>query len=102
MDTRNFPFQPGEYNLSAIVSGCDVQQAARVVSANVTVLPQTGHLGYITMFGERPQSNTSMLNSLDGAIASNAILLEVLSGGATVFSTNLVHMLLDVSGFFAE
>jgi hypothetical protein len=102
MDTRNFPFQPGEYNLSAIVSGCDVQQAARVVSANVTVLPQTGRLGYITMFGERPQSNTSMLNSLDGAIASNAILLEVLSGGATVFSTNLVHMLLDVSGFFAE
>jgi hypothetical protein len=73
-----------------------------VVAANVTVLPQKGRLGYVTMFGENPQSNTSMLNALDGAIASNAILLDVVAGGASVFATDLLHLLFDVSGFFAE
>jgi hypothetical protein len=67
----------------------------------VTVVP-TGSLGYLTLW---PQGQTrpvvSTLNALDAAITSNLAIVPTTNGSISAFASNLTHMILDISGYFA-
>jgi hypothetical protein len=72
-------------------------------SLNVTVIPQTT-LGYLTIWptGEG-QPSVSTLNSLDGRIKANAVIIPAGSpnGSVSVFVTNTTNVVLDINGYFA-
>ncbi|BDC52118.1 hypothetical protein F183_A44330 [Bryobacterales bacterium F-183] len=71
-------------------------------SLNVTVVP-VGPMGYLTVWpAGTAQPVVSTLNSLDGRIKANA---AIVAGGVnraiSVFATDDVHVIIDVTGYFA-
>jgi hypothetical protein len=84
------------------VSGyCSAPAAAAVYSLSATVVP-SGYLGYLQMWRkDGPQPGTSILNAPDGAITSNAALVEAGGGGlVTAWASNQTHLILDINGYF--
>jgi hypothetical protein len=79
-----------------------VPSTAKAYSLNVTALPMTGFLGYLTIWpaGEaRPLVST--LNSYDGRPKANAAIVPAGSGGAiSVYVTDTAHLVLDINGYF--
>lgn len=75
---------------------------ARVLSANVTVVPDAT-LGYLTIWPttlNRP--DTSTVNSPDGNVKANAAIVpQGPNGGMNVFSTDPTALILDANGYFA-
>ncbi len=82
-------------------SGCNIPTTAMAYSLNVTVVPH-GRLGYLTVWQtglSRPQIST--LNSLDGRIKANAVIVP--SGfnyGVSFFATDDTDLVLDINGYF--
>lgn len=92
--SRDFPVQAG---------GCGIPSTAQAYSLNVTALPQTGYLGYLTLWptGEA-QPLVSTLNSLTGEIVANAAIVPAGAGGdVSIFVTNDADVVLDIDGYFA-
>ncbi len=83
-------------------SDCAIPAAATAYSLNLTVVPHTATLGYVTMWpagGSQPL--TSTLNSLDGRVKANAAIVPAGSGGAiSVYATDDTDVILDISGYF--
>ena len=81
---------------------CNIPSNAVAYSLNVTVVPQTT-LGYLTIWptGEG-QPTVSVLNSLDGRIKANAVIIPAgtSSGSVSVFVTNTTNVVLDINGYF--
>jgi uncharacterized repeat protein (TIGR03803 family) len=112
VDTRNAdgtfggPPIPGHsarsFPLSQSGNPCGIPSNAVAYSLNVTVVPQTT-LGYLTIWptGEG-QPTVSTLNSLDGRIKANAVIIPAgTSGGSvSVFVTNTTNVVLDINGYF--
>ncbi len=73
-------------------------------SLNVTAVPNAV-LGYLTIWptGEG-QPIVSTLNSLDGRIKANAVIIPAgtPSGSVNVFVTNTSNVVLDINGYFTE
>jgi hypothetical protein len=82
-------------------SACGIPATAKAYAMNVTAVP-SGPLGYLTTWpagGTQPLVST--LNSLDGAIASNAAIVPAGTNGAiNIFVTNNTHVVLDINGYF--
>ena len=86
----------------AIPNGpCTIPSTAAAYSLNVAVVPH-GPLGYLTVWPtgqQRPLVAT--LNSLDGRIKANAVIVPAGSNEAiSVFATNTTDVVLDTNGYF--
>ena len=81
---------------------CGIPSTAVAYSLNVTVVPITT-LGYLTIWpaGEG-QPTVSTLNSLDGRLKANAVIVPAGSpnGSVSVFVTNTTNVVLDINGYF--
>src|SRR5262249_45799445 len=80
-----------------------IPSTALAYSLNVTVVPTTGTLGYLSIWpAGQPQPLVSTLNSLDGRIKANAAMVGAGDGGAvSVYVFNQTHVILDINGYFA-
>jgi len=86
-------------------STCHVPSTARAYSLNITVVPMTNFLGFITVWpSDQPRPWVSMLNSTDGRVkASAAIVPGASNGGAiSVFATDATDVILDINGYFVD
>ncbi len=92
---RSFP-------LSQSGNPCNIPSDAVAYSLNVTVVPITT-LSYLTIWptGEG-QPTVSTLNSLDGRIKANAVIIPAgtSNGSVSVFVTNTTNVVLDINGYF--
>jgi hypothetical protein len=82
-------------------SACNIPASAAAYSLNVTVVPIQS-LGFLTVWpaGE-PQPVVSTLNSTDGRVKANAILMPAgTSGGVSVFASDATQFILDIDGYF--
>jgi hypothetical protein len=110
VDTRNpngpfgGPIMLGNSSRSFTVpaSACSVPQAAQAYAMHATVAPQ-GVLYFLTLWPTgSAQPPVSTLNSYDGQVTSNSLLLAPGTGGSvSAFVSNTSHLILDISGFFA-
>ncbi len=104
LDTRNSPGRPassGAIDVSVMLSGCGAPAAAQSYVLNATVVPP-GALGFLTLW---PQGTTqplvSTLNAIDGSVTSNLAIVPTTNGLISSFASNPVHLVLDISGYFA-
>ncbi|MCU1221343.1 MAG: hypothetical protein JWN42_2540, partial [Candidatus Angelobacter sp.] len=103
LDTRNSPLPPfsGPLDVSVMLSGCGAPAAAQSYVFNSTVVPP-GAFSFLTLW---PQGTTqplvSTLNALDGAVTSNMAIVPTTNGLISSFASNPVHLVLDISGYFA-
>jgi hypothetical protein len=104
LDTRSTGTQEpflGTLLVNAAGSDCKIPLTAGAVVVNATVLPSTG-LGFLSLWADgQPQPYVSTLSSWDGSIASNMALVPTGSGAVNAYASNLTHLILDVSGYFA-
>jgi hypothetical protein len=111
MDTRNAngplggPFiAAGETRSIPIPSGpCGIPANALAYALNVTVVPRTGSLGYLTVWptdqSQPPLAST--LNSPDGSILANAAIVQACTAGAvSAFATDDTELIIDINGDF--
>jgi hypothetical protein len=101
----NGPIPGGTFQNFAI-SGegtCATLPNAAVYSMNVTVVPSTGTLGYLTVWpAGRPQPVVSTLNSVDGRVKADAAIVPGGAGGAvSIYVTDTTNVIVDVNGYFA-
>ncbi len=93
--TRSFP-------LAQSGNPCNIPANAVAYSLNVTVVPITT-LSYLTIWptGEG-QPTVSTLNSLDGRLKANAVIIPAgtSNGSVSVFVTNTTNVVLDINGYF--
>jgi uncharacterized repeat protein (TIGR03803 family) len=108
LDTRNNQhggtLQPGVERDYIIGGHCGIPTTATAYSFNVTVVPTTGKLDYLTVWpkGEmRP--NVSTLNDPTGTVVANAAIVPAGANNATAFyaSAQPTDLILDVNGYFA-
>ena len=99
------PIQGGTSQNFAISGegGCAALPSAAVYSMNVTVVPSTGTLGYLTVWpAGQPRPVASTLNSVDGRIKANAAIVPAGTGGnISVYATDTTNVIVDVNGYFA-
>lgn len=81
---------------------CGVAASASAYVLNATVVPSAA-LSYLTVWpagSGRPLVST--LNSFDGSITANALIVPAgTGGGISSFVTDSTHLILDISGYFA-
>jgi len=90
-------------NIPITSSACQVPTTAQSYSMNATVVPPAA-FGFLTLWAAGSTRPTvSTLNALDGALTSNAAIVPASTpGGAiNVHGSDAVHLLLDISGYFA-
>ena len=81
---------------------CGIPPGAAAYALNVSVVPHTKSLGYLTIWptGEA-QPVVSTLNSPDGRVKSNAAIVYAGAGGAvSVYVTDSTDVILDIDGYF--
>jgi uncharacterized repeat protein (TIGR03803 family) len=111
MDTRlptgplGGPFLAGGSTRSVPLptSTCGIPATAAAYSLNVTVVPRSGTLGYLTIWPTGPaQPLVSTLNSPDGSILANAAIVPAgTAGSINVFVTDNTDLIIDINGYFA-
>jgi len=92
--TRTFP---------TATSSCNVPSTAQVYSFNVTAIPKSGTLQYLTIWAAgQSQPGVSTLNSQNGQILANAAIVSAGTTGATdVYVSDASDVVIDVNGYFA-
>ncbi len=82
---------------------CGIPSSAHAYSINVTAVPRTGFLAYLTLWPTgQSQPLVSTLNSVDGSILANAAIVPAGTGGSiNAFATNDIDLVIDVNGYFA-
>jgi hypothetical protein len=85
-------------------AGCSIPVTAQAFSLNVTALPLTGFLGYLTTWPTgQPQPVVSTLNSWTGAVVANAAIVPAGSNESiSVFVTDAADAILDINGYFGQ
>jgi len=87
-----------------IPTNCGVPRSAQAYSFNITVIPPSGGLDYLTVW---PKGETmpvvSTLNDNTGTIVANAAIVPAGPNNATAFypHNNRTDLLIDVNGYFA-
>ncbi len=110
MDTRN-PAGPlgGPFIAAATTrtipvpfSACGVPASAVAYSLNITVVPRTGTLGYLSVWPTgQSQPLVSTLNSIDGSVLANAAIVPAGAGGSIdAYATNDTELIIDINGYF--
>ncbi len=84
------------------VSGtCNIPSNAAAVVLNATVIP-SAQLGYLTLWQYGvSQPLASNLNAEDVSITSNMAIVPTANGGVNAFASDMTHLILDVTGYFA-
>jgi hypothetical protein len=110
IDTRNAngpfggPYIAGGTSRSITVpsSSCGIPTTAVAYSLNITVVPRTGTLGYLTVWPNgQPQPVVSTLNSLNGLVLANAAIVPAgTSGAISAFATDDTDLIVDINGYF--
>jgi hypothetical protein len=104
LDTRNTPgFPPftGTVDVSVMLSGCGAPATAQSFVLNATVVPP-GPFNFLTLWPQgTPQPLVSTLNASDGVVTSNLAIVPTANGLISSFASNPVHLVLDISGYFA-
>jgi hypothetical protein len=85
-------------------SACNIPATAQAYSVNLTVVPRTATLGFLTAFPcGQPVPLTSNLNSLDGRVKAVAGIVPAGSdGGLCAFVTDDTDFVLDINGYFVS
>ncbi len=93
--TRDFPIPSG---------GCGIPSTAKAYSLNVTAIPGTKYLGYLSTWPTgAAQTGVSTLNSWTGKVVANAALVPAGSNGSvSVFVTDPADVVLDLNGYFGQ
>ena len=83
-------------------SACGIPSSATAYSLNVTAVPHTNYLGYLTTWpAGRAQPLVSTLNSWTGTVVANAAIVPAGTGGSvSVFVTDPADVVLDSNGYF--
>ena len=91
--TRTFPLP---------ASPCNIPGTASAFSLNITAVPRTGSLQFLTVWpAGAPFPIASTLNAFDGRIVANAALLGAgVDGGIEIFVSNDTDVLVDINGYF--
>ena len=94
-ETRDFPIPSGP---------CGIPATATAYSLNVTAVPGTDYLGYLTTWPTgRARPNVSTLNSWTGKVVANAALIPAGSNGSvSVYVTDATDVILDINGYFGQ
>ncbi|MFN7935776.1 MAG: Ig domain-containing protein [Bryobacteraceae bacterium] len=81
---------------------CSLPSTASAYSATVTVVPQ-GPLAYLTAWPSGgPQPNVSSINSFQGRVLANHIIVPAgLQGAIDIFAFNRTDLIVDITGYFA-
>lgn len=103
LDTRDSPLPPftGTIDVSVMLSGCGAPATAQSFVMNATVVPP-GPFNFLTLWPQgtaRPLVST--LNASDGVVTSNLAIVPTANGLISSFASNPVHLVLDISGYFA-
>jgi len=96
------PTMPGGVSRAFPVpsSTCGIPATAQAYSMNATVVPPAA-LSFLTLWGSGTMPLASTLNSLDGSIVANAVLVPAGTNGVvTAFTTDPSQLILDINGFF--
>ena len=108
VDTRNGQdqgmLQAGVERDYTIAGTCGIPSSATAYSFNVTVLPATGGLDYLTVWPQgESQPAVSTLNDNTGTVVANAAIVPAGSNSTTAFyaHSNATNLLVDVDGYFA-
>ncbi len=90
--TRDFPIP---------FSSCGVTDYATAYSLNVTAVPHTNYLGFLTIGPTGSQPNVSTLNSWTGKVVANAAIVPAdINESVSVFVTDATDAILDINGYF--
>jgi hypothetical protein len=83
-------------------SSCGIPSDAAAYSLNVTVLPRTGSLDYLSVWPTgQSEPGVSTLNSYEGAVLANAAIVPAgTSGSIDVYATDDTDLLIDINGYF--
>jgi beta-glucosidase len=83
-------------------STCAIPATATAYSLNVTAVPDTNFLGYLSTWPTgSPQPLVSTLNSWTGKVVANAAIVPAgTSGSVSVFVTDPADVILDIDGYF--
>ncbi len=105
VDTRlGSPLTAGQETDFHLAGTCGLPSTAVAYSLNLTVVPTTGPLNYLTVW---PQGQTmplvSTLNNPTGTLVANAAIVAAGSNGTTAFypASNSTNLVIDVNGYFA-
>lgn len=84
-------------------SACSVPSGAQAYSLNITAVPKTASLGYLTIWPSgATQPYVSTLNSYTGVTTANAAIVPGgTNGDISVFVTNSADVVVDINGYFA-
>jgi hypothetical protein len=93
-ETRSFSLQS---------SSCGLPNSAQAYALNFTAVPKSGKLAYLTVWPTGlPRPIVSTLNATTGAVTANAATVPVVSNGqVSVYATDSVDLIIDVSGYYA-
>ncbi len=88
-------------NFLAFSSSCAIPPAAKALALNATVVPHSG-LRWLTIWpGGEPQPSVSVLNSMDGRVKANGLVVPVgTNGSIEAYATDDTDLILDISGYF--
>jgi hypothetical protein len=83
-------------------NACGVPTSAVAYSLNITVVPRTGSLGYLTVWpAGLAQPVVATLNSLDGSVLANAAIVPAgATGSINAYATDDTEMVIDINGYF--
>jgi len=91
-------------NFDLRLSGCGLP-SADAYALNFTALPKSGRLAYLTVWPTgQGQPIVSTLNATTGAVTANAAVVPFPSGSngqVSVYSTDPIDLVVDVSGYYA-
>ncbi len=102
-DSRNNNGQPFQHERTVNVVGslCAPSSLAKAYVFNATVVP-SGFLDYLTLWPDSENMPVvSTLNAYDGLVTSNLAIVPNADGSLDAFASQLTHLIVDISGFFA-
>src|SRR5271165_5661866 len=83
---------------------CAIPSTADAYAFNVTVVPTGNYLGYLTVWPsslQRPVVST--LNSFDGRIKADAVIVgSGVGGGVSFYATDTTDVVVDITGYFVS
>jgi hypothetical protein len=82
-------------------NACRVPALAEAFVLTATAIPVRS-LGFLSLWPQGQSSPVSTLNAIDGALTSNTAIVPTTNGSISIFSTDPTHVLLDISGYFAQ
>ncbi len=83
---------------------CQTPAGATAYSLNVTAVPDTNYLGFLSAWPTgQVQPNVSTLNSWTGKVVANAAIVPAgTNGSISAFVTDPTDVILDINGYFSQ